>query len=47
MSASYKVDTGFHPETGKRRQKVKQRFRTKREAELALAEVSDLAPAVE
>ena len=36
---AYKVDTGFHPETGKRRQKVKQGFRTKREAELALAEV--------
>ena len=35
---AFKVDTGFHPETGKRRQKVKQGFRTKREAENALAE---------
>jgi integrase len=35
---AFKVDTGFHPESGKRRQKVKQGFRTKREAENALAE---------
>jgi integrase len=35
---AFKVDTGFHPETGKRRQSLKQGFRTKREAENALAE---------
>ena len=35
---AFKVDTGFHPETGKRRQSLKQGFRTKREAEAALAE---------
>ena len=38
---AYKVDTGFHPETGKRRQSVKQGFRTKREAENALAGVQN------
>lgn len=35
---AFKVDTGFHPETGKRRQSLKQGFRTKRQAEAALAE---------
>ena len=35
---AFKVDTGFHPETGKRRQSLKQGFRTKRQAEEALAE---------
>lgn len=35
---AFKVDTGFHPESGKRRQSLKQGFRTKREAENALAE---------
>ena len=35
---AFKVDTGFHPESGKRRQLVKQGFRTKREAENALTE---------
>jgi integrase len=34
----YKLDTGFHPETGRRRQQFKQGFRTKREAENALTE---------
>ncbi len=38
---AYKVDTGFHPETGKRRQSVKQGFRTKRQAENALAGVQN------
>lgn len=35
---AYRVDTGFHPETGKRRQMLKQGFATKKEAEAALAE---------
>jgi integrase len=35
---AYKIDAGFHPETGKRRQATKQGFRTKRQAEEALAE---------
>lgn len=35
---AFKVDTGFHPESGERRQSLKQGFRTKREAENALAE---------
>ena len=35
---AYKIDTGFNPETGKRRQATKQGFRTKKEAENALAE---------
>lgn len=35
---AFKVDTGFHPESGKRRQTLKQGFRTKRQAENALAE---------
>lgn len=35
---AFKVDTGFHPETGKRRQSLRQGFRTKRQAEEALAE---------
>jgi Arm DNA-binding domain len=30
---AFKVDTGFHPESGKRRQLVKQGYRTKRAAE--------------
>jgi integrase len=38
---AYKIDTGIHPETGKRRQSVKQGFRTKREAENALAGVQN------
>ena len=38
---AYKVDTGFHSETGKRRQSVKQGFRTKRQAESALAGVQN------
>ena len=35
---AYKIDTGFNPETDKRRQATKQGFRTKKEAENALAE---------
>ncbi|WP_424342785.1 Arm DNA-binding domain-containing protein, partial [Ilumatobacter sp.] len=30
---AYKIDTGFNPETDKRRQATKQGFRTKKEAE--------------
>jgi integrase len=35
---AYRVDAGFHPETGKRRQSLKQGFATKKAAEAALAE---------
>jgi integrase len=35
---AYKIDTGYHPGTDKRRQATKQGFRTKRSAEEALAE---------
>ena len=38
---AYKIDAGFHPETGKRRQATRQGFRTKRQAEEALAEVQN------
>ena len=34
----YRVDAGFQPDTGKRRQMLKQGFATKKEAEVALAE---------
>ena len=33
----YRVDAGFQPDTGKRRQMLKQGFATKKEAEVALA----------
>ncbi len=35
---AFKVGTGFHSKSGKRRQSLKHGFRTKREAETALAE---------
>jgi len=35
---AYRVDAGFHPESGKRRQTLKQGFTTKKAAEAALAE---------
>jgi Arm DNA-binding domain/Phage integrase, N-terminal SAM-like domain/Phage integrase family len=35
---AYRVDAGFQPDTGKRRQMLKQGFATKKEAEVALAE---------
>ncbi len=38
-SWAFRVDAGFQPGTGKRRQMLKQGFRTKKEAEVALAEV--------
>ena len=38
-SWAFKAEAGLHPETGKRRQVKRQGFRTKREAEQALAEV--------
>ena len=34
----YRVDAGFQPDTGKRRQALRQGFSTKKEAEVALAE---------
>ena len=38
-SWGYRVDAGFDPETGTRRQMRRQGFQTKRQAEAALAEV--------
>ena len=37
---AYRVDAGFNPETGKRRQTLKQGFPTKKQAEAALDEAS-------
>lgn len=36
---AFRVDTGFHAESGKRRQVLRQGFATKRAAETALAEI--------
>ena len=40
---AFRVDAGFHPETGKRRQVLRQGFATKKEAQLALADVIQAA----
>ena len=38
-SWAFRVDAGFHPETGKRRQVLRQGFATKKEAQVALSEL--------
>jgi integrase len=40
---AFRIDAGFHPETGKRRQVLRQGFATKKAAEAALAEVLQAA----
>lgn len=40
---AFRVDAGFHPETGKRRQVLRQGFATKKEAQLALADLIQAA----
>ncbi len=42
-SWAFRVDGGFHPETGKRRQILRQGFATKKQAEAALGEVLQAA----
>ena len=40
---AFRVDAGFHPESGKRRQVLRQGFATKKEAQLALADLIQAA----
>lgn len=42
-SWAFRVDAGVHPESGKRRQVLRQGFATKKEAQLALAKLLDAA----